>query len=66
VSLPDVQKFVSNNGKHTTSDEQHELTTHTKVSDAQAYVILSHGSKIENARCTIATIIECTIVKTRS
>jgi hypothetical protein len=49
VSLPDVQKFVSNNGKHTTSDEQHELTTHTEVSDAQAYVISSHGSKIEHS-----------------
>ena len=42
-----MQKFVSDNGKHTAFDEQHELTTHIEVSDSQVYVILSHGSTIE-------------------
>jgi hypothetical protein len=48
VLLPDVQTFVHNNGTHTFCGEQHELTMHTEVFDAQAYVILSHGSRIEH------------------
>jgi hypothetical protein len=43
-----MQKSVANNGKHTACGEQHELTTHTDVFDAQANVILLHGSKIEH------------------
>jgi hypothetical protein len=43
-----VQKFVNNNGKHTACGEQHELTTHTEVLDAQAWVVLLHGSKSEH------------------
>ena len=44
----DVQNLVNNNGIHTACDEQHELTMHTDVFDAQVYVILLHGSKIEH------------------
>jgi hypothetical protein len=43
-----VQKGVDKNGKHTACGEQHELTIHTEVFDAQVYVLLSHGSKIEH------------------
>jgi hypothetical protein len=44
-----MQKFVHDKGKHTAGDEQHELTTHVEVIDAQVFVILSHGSKIEHS-----------------
>jgi hypothetical protein len=47
VSLPDLQKLVNNSGKHTACGEQHELTMHTDVIEAQLYVTLLHGSKIE-------------------
>jgi hypothetical protein len=43
-----MQKFVNNKGKHIGCCEQHELTTHIEVFDAQINVILSHGSKIEH------------------
>jgi hypothetical protein len=43
-----LQKFVDKTGKHTACGEQHELTIQTEVFDAQVYVILSHGSKIEH------------------
>jgi hypothetical protein len=43
------QKVVNGNGKHTAFDEQHELTTHTEVFDAQMYVVLLHGSKSEHS-----------------
>jgi hypothetical protein len=46
--LPVGQKFVHETGKHTACGEQHELTVHIKVFDAQVYVILLHGSKIEH------------------
>ncbi len=42
-----MQKSVVNNGKHTACGEQHELITHIDVFDAQVYVILSHGNRIE-------------------
>jgi hypothetical protein len=42
-----MQRSVINNGMHTACEEQHELTTHTEVFDAQVYVILLHGCKIE-------------------
>jgi hypothetical protein len=48
VSLPNMQKFVNCSGKHTACGEQHELTMHTEVFDAQVYVVLSHSSKIEH------------------
>ena len=48
MTLPDLQKFVADNGTHTACCEQHELITHTEVFDAQAYVILLHGSRIEH------------------
>ncbi len=48
ASVPGVQKIVDKNGKHTACGEQHELTIHTEVFDAQVYVTLSHGSKIEH------------------
>jgi hypothetical protein len=48
MSLPATQKFVNNNGKHTACGEQHVLTTHTEVLDAQVCVILSHGSNSEH------------------
>jgi hypothetical protein len=35
VCLPDVQKSIDANGKHTACGEQHELMTHTEVLDAQ-------------------------------
>ena len=43
-----MQKFVADSGKHTGCGEQQELTMHTEVFDAQIYVILLHGSKIEH------------------
>ncbi len=43
----DAQKVVKNNGKHTACGEQHELMTHTDVFDAQSFVILLHGVRIE-------------------
>jgi hypothetical protein len=43
-----MQTFVNDNGKHTSRGEQHELTMHTEVFDAQICVILLHGSKIEH------------------
>ena len=43
-----MQKFVQTNGKHIGCDEQHELTMHTEVFDAQVFVILSHGCKTEH------------------
>jgi hypothetical protein len=43
-----MHKLVNNSGKHTACREQHELAIHTEVFDAQAYVTLSHGSKIEH------------------
>jgi hypothetical protein len=43
-----MQKFINNNGRHTACGEQHELTMHTEVFDAQAYVILLHSSKTEH------------------
>lgn len=43
-----MQKFVSDNGRYTACGEQHELTAHTDVFDAQVYVILLHDSKIEH------------------
>ncbi len=43
-----MQKLVEDNGKHIGCDEQHELTMHTEVFDAQVFVILSHNSKIEH------------------
>jgi hypothetical protein len=43
-----MQKFVQTNGKHIGCDEQHELTTHIEAFDAQVFVLLSHGSKIEH------------------
>ncbi len=43
-----MQKSIHNNGTHTVCDEQHELTMHTEVFDAQAYVILLHSSKTEH------------------
>jgi len=43
-----MQKFVTDNGKHTSCVEQHELTMHTDVFDAQAYLILLHGFKIKH------------------
>ncbi len=48
VSVPLSQKVVEKTGKHTACGEQHELTMQTEVFDAQVYVILSHGSKIEH------------------
>ncbi len=48
ASVPLLQKFVDKTGKHTACGEQHELTIQTEVFDAQVYVILSHGSKIEH------------------
>jgi hypothetical protein len=48
VSLPDMQKLVHDIGKHIACGEQHELTMHTEVFDAQVYVILLHGSSIEH------------------
>lgn len=45
--LPDRQKRVSDTGKHTACCEQHEFTMHTKAFDAQLYVVLLQGSKIE-------------------
>jgi hypothetical protein len=44
-----MQRSVIADGKHTACGEQHELTTHTEVFDAQVYVILLHGCKIEHA-----------------
>ena len=46
--LPPVQKFVTDNGRHTACGEQHELVMHTEVVNAHVYVILSHDSKIEH------------------
>ncbi len=43
-----MQKFVNDNGKHTACGEQHELTMQIELFNAQAYVILSHASKIEH------------------
>ena len=43
-----MQRSVNNSGKHTACGEQHELTMHTDVFDAQVYVILLHGCKIEH------------------
>ncbi len=43
-----MQKFVQDNGKQIVCGEQHELTMHIDVFDAQVFVILSHGSKIEH------------------
>ncbi len=43
-----MQKFVDKSGRHTARGEQHELTTHTEVFDAQVNVALSHDSKIEH------------------
>lgn len=43
-----MQKFVNDNGRHIACGEQHELTMHMEVFDAQVYVILSHSSKIEH------------------
>jgi len=43
-----MQKYVQDNGKHTAGVEQHELTMHTEVFDAQVYVLLLHDSKIEH------------------
>ncbi len=48
ASVPPSQKVVDKNGKHTACGEQHELTIQTEVLDAQVYVTLSHGSKIEH------------------
>ncbi len=48
MSLPNMQTFVANNGKHTACGEQHELTTHIEVFDAQVYVVVLHGCKIEH------------------
>ena len=45
--LPDMQKFANNKGKHTAAGEQQELTMHIELFDSQSYVILLHGSKIE-------------------
>jgi len=47
MTLLDVQNVVKNNGKHTACGEQHELMTHTDVFNAQSFVILLHGIKIE-------------------
>jgi hypothetical protein len=49
MSLPNMQRFVTDAGKHTVCGEQHELTTHIEVFDAQVYVILLHDCKIEHA-----------------
>ena len=43
-----MHKSVENNGKHTACGEQHELTMHTDVFDAQVNEVLLHGSKIEH------------------
>lgn len=43
-----MQKFVHNNGKHTACGEQQELAIHIEVFDAQVFVILLHGSRIEH------------------
>ena len=43
-----MQIFVRDKGKHFGCDEQHELTIHIEAFDAQVFVILSHGSKIEH------------------
>jgi hypothetical protein len=43
----DAQKVVRDSGKHTACGEQHELMTHTDVFDAQSFVILLHGVRIE-------------------
>jgi hypothetical protein len=43
-----MQIFVHDNGKHIGCDEQHEFQIHTELFDTQAFVILSHGSKIEH------------------
>jgi hypothetical protein len=48
MRLPKMQRFVNANGKHIGCGEQHELEIHTEVFDAQVFVILSHGSKIEH------------------
>ena len=48
VILPETQRFVIDNGKHTVCGEQHELTMHTEVFDAQVYAVLLHGSNIEH------------------
>lgn len=55
VALPNIQKFVDNNGKHTACGEQYELTMHTEVFDAQVYVRLLHGSK-SNIDCPVHNI----------
>jgi hypothetical protein len=39
MPLPDIQRFVNNSGKHTPCGEQHELTTHTEVLDAQVLMM---------------------------
>ena len=46
MTLP-VQNVVKNKGKHTARGEQHELIIHTDVLDAQSFVTLLHGVKIE-------------------
>ena len=48
MSIPDGQKLVVTNGKHTACDAQHELITQMEVFDVQLFVILLHGSKIEH------------------
>jgi hypothetical protein len=47
VTTFDAQKVVRGSGKHTACSEQHELTTHTDMFDAQPFVILLHGVRIE-------------------
>ena len=49
MSLPVSQKSFTSNGKHTAWDEQHELTIQTEAFEAQVYVVVLHGSKIEQS-----------------
>ncbi len=49
ILSPNGHRVVNANGKQTACNEQHELTTHTEVLDAQVYVIALHDCKSEHS-----------------
>ncbi len=52
---------MKSNGKHTACGEQHELIMHREVFDAQSWVTLLHGSKIEHRKPGAHTLVLLTV-----
>ncbi len=57
MTLPNVQKLVTDGGRHTARGEQHELMTHIELFDTHWFVILLHGSSIEHRIAGAHTLI---------